>query len=283
MALSSKTYETSASQENFSDPAETLIFFDWDDTLCPSCWIQDNADNGLDFFSRPEEDRFLAPLRVLDNLVAQLLKTALQLGKVVIVTAAESPWVPMSCKNFLPGVEPLLDEITVLYAEEVYQQSEAARGPPVYHSQSQSSEAGMGAPGMYVRGRNAETSESFCDLEADPRRWKEAAFQKALTEFYSRRHPNLQSWKNVVSIGDAPYERDALRSVVVTRPTKNKQCRTKTVKMLQEPTIEELAMELKVIHEGFSLIVSYPGNVDVEVTEDDIDLGIDTLEKLMDT
>merc|ERR1719150_1778035 len=61
---------------------------------------------------------------------------------------------------------------------------------------------------------------------------KVRAMRAAVTEFYSR-YPG-QSWKNIISIGDALYEHTAIRQVVGERPMEEK-CRTKTVKLLDSP------------------------------------------------
>merc|ERR1719375_1960275 len=101
---------------------------------------------------------------------------------------------------------------------------------------------------------------TFDVLAADeiaPQRWKEAAFREQLGRFYAR-YEN-QSWKNVVCVGDAIWERDAIRAVITSRPafTKNRKCRTKTAKMLDEPTIEELIAQVKVVHTGITHMVKY--------------------------
>ena len=38
--MSSESAASTGSQANFARPEETLIIFDWDDTLCPSYWVK---------------------------------------------------------------------------------------------------------------------------------------------------------------------------------------------------------------------------------------------------
>merc|ERR1719359_2768345 len=67
---------------------------------------------------------------------------------------------------------------------------------------------------------------------------KAHAMKAAVTDFYSR-YPN-QSWKNIISIGDAFFEHDAIRQVCNERPYREmeaKKCRTKTIKLLEGPSI----------------------------------------------
>eukprot|EP00747_Dinoflagellata_sp_TGD_P207115 gnl/TRDRNA2_/TRDRNA2_80727_c0_seq1.p1 gnl/TRDRNA2_/TRDRNA2_80727_c0~~gnl/TRDRNA2_/TRDRNA2_80727_c0_seq1.p1 ORF type:complete len:371 (-),score=75.84 gnl/TRDRNA2_/TRDRNA2_80727_c0_seq1:62-1087(-) len=333
-ARTAKTYETSASQADFHKPEQTLIVYDWDDTLCPSCWIQDNQPPLSFFRPPPRQEKWLGPLRQLEKLVEGLLLTSMRLGEVVIVTNAQEPWVEQSCRNFLPGVEPLLRKIPVIYAHAVYDElgiEEAQGAAAASRVQAElnrqatletSSHSGLpgafaaspeggasvgtvltggtggsspglspgGAPGMYNRGgrRSSErdasaqltrgTTNESVDLEVAPQRWKEAAFRRELKRFYSR-YKN-QSWKNIVSVGDSHYERDAIREVILGRPTKTKRCRTKTAKMLDEPTIEELIKQVKVIHDGISMMVHYDGNIDIEIDEKDIEFDMKAIERM---
>jgi len=143
-----------------------------------------------------------------------------------------------------------------------------------------------GAPGMYSPGSASAdtaattlTAQSTAELELAPQRWKEHVFREELNDFYSR-YEN-QSWKNVISVGDSVFERDATRAVISQRPSKLRRCRTKTAKMLDEPTIEELIRQVKVLHDGISLIVNYDGNLDIEINEKDIDFDMDVIEKLV--
>merc|ERR1712050_151124 len=83
-------------------------------------------------------------------------------------------------------------------------------------------------------------------LQADgmaPQRWKEIAFEQEINGFYSRYAH--QSWKNVISVGDSIFERDALRRVVLLHQSKKK-CRTKTLKLFDDPEVYELIQQVRV-------------------------------------
>merc|ERR1712203_212930 len=90
-------------------------------------------------------------------------------------------------------------------------------------------------------------------IDMDPQRWKEVAFEQEIGGFYSRY--THQSWKNVISIGDSIFERDAVRNVVLARPSGHKKCRTKTLKLFDDPTIEELIAQLRVVIDVLSMMV----------------------------
>jgi hypothetical protein len=99
--------------------AETCIIFDWDDTLLSSSWL---AQNGLRLDSPdilPAEA--VAQLRVLEESVASLMERALACGNVVIITNAETGWVELSCKKFMPRVQSFLTRVKVLSARSTFE------------------------------------------------------------------------------------------------------------------------------------------------------------------
>jgi len=265
---------------------------------------------------------------------------------VVLVTNAQAPWVETACRNFLPGLLPLLGRIPVRYAHAVYKglglggedsvpaamRSAAselqaqARGESLGTAGTAGTGEGLGAPGMYTpagsagsarrsaqsatgeaNSKNATSASLSTEGQSDgldrnayltgltsatgltsmtgsfevaPQLWKEAAFQQECAGFYGRYEG--QSWKNVVSVGDAVFERDALRAVSAARPTKTKRCRTKTVKMLDEPAIEDLIKQVKVIHDAISMIASYDGNLDIQINAKDLNFDVEVIEKMME-
>lgn len=318
-----RKYEDCTSQREYTLPEQTFIIFDWDDTLCPSCWIQDNHPV-LSFFRPPPQDAFyIDPLGRLEKLVLKLLTTSMALGQVVIVTNAQEPWVETSCRYFLPKVMPFLSLISVVYAHDVYdmlggdddeaggldspegplsrmagpEDEEAdemdSPGGPLFSPGSSSGRTSpgvrIGGPGMYSGGRgpkappaaafSAGTTASELDpvdFDIAPQRWKEAAFKQVIGQFYCRYEG--QSWKNIVSVGDATFERDALRHASTARPNREKRCRVKTVKMLDEPSVEELIKQVKVILDGIGAIVRYDGNLDIEITDEDLDFGMEAVD-----
>lgn len=99
--------------------AETVIFFDWDDTLIPSSFLSGagyrlDTDNAL-------LKEMESPLKELEHSVVGVLRLAMQYGEVHIVTNAETGWVQLSAQKFLPGVVPLLDKVEVLSARSTYE------------------------------------------------------------------------------------------------------------------------------------------------------------------
>mmetsp|Transcript_70776 Transcript_70776/g.207344 ORF Transcript_70776/g.207344 Transcript_70776/m.207344 type:complete len:338 (+) Transcript_70776:168-1181(+) len=224
----SGTKRSQESELKYADPSQTIIIFDWDDTLCPSTWMrrfaQFDAGGRLAVSLGPD---IQSELDVLADQAALLLRHSLALGKVVIVTNARRPWVHTSCAHFLPALKEPLKQIPVLYALELVQDCD-------------------------------RRSDRDCLLTET----KVRAMQAAVSEFYSR-YPN-QSWKNVISIGDAAFEHNAIRQVVDERPTQ-KRCRTKTVKLLEGPSAAGMVVQLSIMETWLAKIVQLDNDVDVDL------------------
>jgi len=108
------------SLSEWNDPSQTIIVYDWDDTLCPSSWIRANRPALSYFRPCPKDDKYQKPLMELQQAVISLLEKSLALGKVVIVTNARDPWVTTSCNNFMPQVAPYLERIPIVYAQTIW-------------------------------------------------------------------------------------------------------------------------------------------------------------------
>jgi hypothetical protein len=265
---------STGSQADYFKPDQTIILLDWDDTLCPSTWIRGNR-GALSFFKpAPQIDKYQLPLRKLEANCEALLRSAMKLGSVIIVTNAMEPWVETSSRHFLPGLLPFVHELPVIYARSVYE-TQTCDPPHV--------EGRRPLPGLYdANGQNRlsnQIRQRFVD-EAEPQRWKELVFEQEISGFYSRYEQ--QSWKNILSIGDSIFERDAVRNVVLQRPTPGRKCRTKTLKLFDNPGIEELIEQVRLVQEGLAAMVQYDGELNIEIDEADLRAGISLPEKILD-
>lgn len=98
---------------------ETLLIFDWDDTILPSSWVQGQ---GL----RLDESSVVSPwqreqLAEVARAAAETLRVAKSLGKVVLITNAERGWIELSCRKFLPTIYPLLESTKLISARTTYE------------------------------------------------------------------------------------------------------------------------------------------------------------------
>lgn len=128
----------------------TLIFFDWDDTLCPTSWIRRILTEHMSdqwrwiageacaevdwrytipaWFGQPLPDHphIRESIRLLQQAVIDLICVAQTLGVVVIVTNAVDGWVDKTTKKWLPSLKQYIrghgarPPIAVLYGQRLY-------------------------------------------------------------------------------------------------------------------------------------------------------------------
>merc|ERR550514_360759 len=95
---------------------------------------------------------------------------------------------------------------------------------------------------------------------SSPAGWKQRAFQVEIERFYDR-YPH-QSWKNIVSIGDAPHEREAL--LRVTWSNTSPKCRPKSIKFLVRPNLDQLVRELDTLRANLREVVYHNDRLDLQ-------------------
>eukprot|EP00933_Yihiella_yeosuensis_P046069 TRINITY_DN41537_c0_g1_i1.p1 TRINITY_DN41537_c0_g1~~TRINITY_DN41537_c0_g1_i1.p1 ORF type:complete len:243 (+),score=51.58 TRINITY_DN41537_c0_g1_i1:384-1112(+) len=165
------------SEETRFSKKETLLIFDWDDTILPSSWVQRQ---GL----RLDESSQVKPhhreeLAKVARVAATTLRTAKQLGTVVLITNAERGWIELSCMKFLPSLYPLLEGVKLVSARTTYERSERCSSP----------------------------------LD-----WKVVAFENEIARFYGDALEAADMRKNVLSLGDSVHEREAVMRATASLP-----------------------------------------------------------------
>mmetsp|Transcript_87653 Transcript_87653/g.151860 ORF Transcript_87653/g.151860 Transcript_87653/m.151860 type:complete len:538 (+) Transcript_87653:95-1708(+) len=93
---------------------QTVIIFDWDDTLLCSSFLQFRQGGPL-----PSDVK--RTLKSMAKNVTTLLELALSLGKTFIVTNAVSGWVEQSATDYMPEILPVLQRVKVLSARSRYE------------------------------------------------------------------------------------------------------------------------------------------------------------------
>jgi hypothetical protein len=221
--LSCKSTDSDA---NYRDPDQTIIIFDWDDTLCPSTTCM--RTHGLSVLGERPTGELAASLEALAAEAQALIERACELAaKVVVVTNAEDGWVDLSCKAWMPNLRNTLSTCEVCSARSTYESKGVA----------------------------------------SPAGWKARAFENVIERFYSQ-YQN-QSWKNILSVGDAPHEREALSRVVRWAPT-GKKCRSKSVKFILRPTIQQLTRELQMLRDSLKEIIDHNDDLDLHFSAESL-------------
>ena len=95
----------------------TIFIFDWDDTLFFTTHLNPSKNNTFFYESRTEK-RFM---NKIEYYVVEILKKALTKGKVLIITNSSDGWVHACAKFYYPNLLPILDQITIISARELYE------------------------------------------------------------------------------------------------------------------------------------------------------------------
>lgn len=102
-----------------------------------------------------------------------------------------------------------------------------------------------------------------------PNKWKAYAFDTNIQ--YDK-----SSEMNIISFGDSEYERNAILNMCKSRVN----CRNKSIKFIEKPTIDQLQRQLEMINHNLKYIVSHDGNLDlmmtITVTEKQIEQHVST-------
>ena len=103
---------------------QTVIIFDWDDTVLPSTWVQCQGlrlDEGSEVSAWQREQ-----LLEVAKVAIATLRLAKQHGTVVLVTNAERGWIELSCQKFMPTLFPSLENVKVVSARTSYESAETS-------------------------------------------------------------------------------------------------------------------------------------------------------------
>jgi hypothetical protein len=88
---------------------QTVIVFDWDDTLLYTAFITQMAGRNI-----PEATK--SHLSRIEQTAYQLLETALGLGHTFIITNAVAGWVEESAAYWMPSLLPILQKVRIISA-----------------------------------------------------------------------------------------------------------------------------------------------------------------------
>lgn len=265
----------------YANADQTVVVFDWDDTLFPTTYIQD--DLNLDVQTPMLQQRLggavlqlvHSKMSICESRALDLLQTASKLAHVVVVTLASAGWVEMACENFYPRVGRWLEEsqVPIVYAQERARTSETPYDKQAFQSDDE--------------------VERFWGLV------KGRAISEEVEKFYSRYEG--QSWKNILSVGDSSFERYGLLAATsaymqdkslqgeseVWSPTQEgcwqrikdgrvMKLRAKCCKLVDSPEIDELALELEMVLKWLDAMVRLDTgfDLDLEVLEDESQVEI---------
>ncbi|CAD7958073.1 unnamed protein product [Amoebophrya sp. A120] len=175
-----------------------------------------------EYFDQLVHQKHKTQLDAVARMLVGLLRKAKTMGRVVIVTNAETGWIELSCKAWLSSALPEVLSCKLVSARSSYEQPSGSKSP-----------AG----------------------------WKADAFRDVVKEFYIKR-----SWKNIISIGDAPHEREAVFRI--QSDANHPKCRVKSMKLQVRPKVSEVMRQMGRLAESLGDVIAADCNLDLEFIPD---------------
>ena len=111
--LVSKDYLPTNNPKNIYN---SLIIFDWDDTLFPTSFLAANGYFSENIFITEKEEKILKKIEKLEKSVIDLINLSLTKGEVYIITNAAIGWVEFTSKKYYPNLYKILDKIKIISA-----------------------------------------------------------------------------------------------------------------------------------------------------------------------
>ena len=96
----------------------TLFIFDWDDTLFFTTHLNPSKNN-LFFYENEKEKKMM---KTIEYYIIEILNKALNKGAVLIITNSSEGWVEACAKFYYPNLIPILKNIYIISARELYQE-----------------------------------------------------------------------------------------------------------------------------------------------------------------
>ena len=96
----------------------SIIIFDWDDTLLPTTFLVSKGIFEQDIeYTKYEKQKLIE----LEDLILQLLTLAVNKGDVYIITNSDKGWVEYSSRIFYPSLSTILKKIKIISAKSKFQ------------------------------------------------------------------------------------------------------------------------------------------------------------------
>jgi hypothetical protein len=222
-----KSIETTSKLSTHHHPSQhTMIIFDWDDTLLPSSYLGSRR-------CRLDSDFKHIPY-------GDRIKSALdQLDNVV--------------SSLLKTATQYGKVHIITNAEQGWVQLSAAKFLPLTSSL---------LPSFVIESARTAHERSFPDA---PLKWKMSSFAENIQNFLtSTSRSDMHTEKHIISLGDSQLERQAVRTT--TRGYAQYKLHTKSIKLSENPSIEQLTRQMELVTQCFNYICTHNADLDLQMS-----------------
>lgn len=242
------------------DRSRMIIIFDWDDTLFPTTALNDQGLNpgsleGVRF--APFNKAWDESVSRLQSGVARLLKTALDLaqdrGQVYIVTNSCEGWVEACTERYFPEAFPFLARVRVVSARKHFSDHQIHKQQPL--TTTFTAEDGLRWKAFTFASLAAEAAQT----EVGDVRMR--GHEDGDCDLADEAPAPLPS--NVISVGDSPIDHSAARLLHRFLPKSKEQSLVKTVRLMANPTLDQLGSQHRCLLSSLENIVNHPSSANL--------------------
>eukprot|EP00933_Yihiella_yeosuensis_P040759 TRINITY_DN35133_c0_g4_i1.p1 TRINITY_DN35133_c0_g4~~TRINITY_DN35133_c0_g4_i1.p1 ORF type:complete len:330 (+),score=63.83 TRINITY_DN35133_c0_g4_i1:238-1227(+) len=257
--------ENILSPHSFRNPDETLVFLDWDDTLCPTTdllqnWGLSTRDIKQGRWRRSKElELTVAQQKILkrwQESAKKFLSAVCKLGKVVILTNAAPGWVETCVECFGGDLKEVFHSEgapKVVYARCLL--DDLIKKKKVREWTGLTNPARQTIP-CYNYNEVA--------IEAQLTKGKFEAMRQEARAFYHAK--SQRSWQNIVSVGDGLYEWNALNELGMRcQGPEHEELRLKNLLLAHTLSVEHLTTTLDMLAVLLPKCVKHDGDLMIDL------------------
>lgn len=242
--------------------SEKVLIFDWDDTLCPSSFV--DRCKVESYRDLPIENQ-----RVIDNLgecAAECLEAASKYGQVIIITNSDDGWVKYSAERYMPNLLPVLPKYRIVSARTAYEKFYPGQ-PLCWKAAAFAHEVNetfmLADEYKHREVMRTKSEDDVVNVSCNsPVSGDDSSYGGSCTE-ECKRHTvssTITRRREVISFGDSMEERTAVKIVAGQLS-----CISKSVMLITFPTPIDLVDQLKMLTDNMKSICNSSSSLDLEI------------------
>lgn len=225
-----------------------VLIFDWDDTICPSSFVDKSQIESFQDLPVHTQKVF----NELGKAAAKCLEAASRHGEVIIITNSDEGWVKFSAERFVPNLASVVDKYRIVSARTRYER--------FYPNQPLCWKAAAFA---HEVNEIYETNVSKMDCDDDI---NDSIGSLESTDVSSDESTSLGSYSSskvneIISFGDSMEERTAVRIV-----SGQMSATPKSVMFIQSPSPLEIIGQLSMVTSHMKYVCNHESSLDLQIS-----------------
>ncbi|GKY96887.1 hypothetical protein MPSEU_000647700 [Mayamaea pseudoterrestris] len=232
---------------------QKIIIFDWDDTICPSSFVDRCNIDHVSELPVPFQHVFIEIAKAAEACLHEASKH----GQVIIITNSDDGWVNYSCERYLPQLLPIMEKYRIVSARTGYERFYPSQ-PLCWKAAAFAHEVNEYFDSCAVDDDGTTSLEST-DVSSDDSSTEFEAPSQSLYLKQPSTRP-VSSTKQIISFGDSTEERTAVRIV-----SEQLGAMPKSVMFVQTPTPSQLVGQLVMLTEHMQFVCESQSILDLEI------------------